>query len=115
MIIKIPVWLKIPVQPKASKTTSGKKLRIVFLVEVFKNVFLANSLQGPAGPGFLLSLDAACILLIACLVDGRSYTLLALRNICRTLLEAFRGIHCPLCCCNEILYLPFSSLNPTIN
>ena len=54
----------------------------------------------------------ACIHFIACSVDGRSYTLLASRNIRLAFLEGLRGCHCPLVCTRGMRYLPFLSLTP---
>ena len=53
--------------------------------------------------------QTACIHFIACLMDGRSYTLFACRRACRAFLDGFRGCHCPLCCTKGMRYLPLSS------
>lgn len=54
----------------------------------------------------------ACIHLIACSVEGKSYTLFALSRTCFAFLLGRLGCHCPFCCNSGILYLPCSSLTP---
>ena len=54
----------------------------------------------------------ACIHLIACLVDGRSYTLLACSRACIAFLDGFLGCHCPHRWMSGIRYRPWSLRTP---
>ena len=54
----------------------------------------------------------ACIHLIACSVDGRSYTLFACRRKSRCRLDPLLGCHCPRCWVSGIRYRPCSSRLP---
>lgn len=53
--------------------------------------------------------QTACIHLMACSVEGKSYTLFACRRTCLAFLLGLCGCHCPCCCVSGILYLPCSS------
>ena len=54
----------------------------------------------------------ACIHLMACSMDGRSYTLLAFWSAALMRALGFRGCHCPFCCINGMRYRPCSSRVP---
>ena len=49
---------------------------------------------------------------MACLVDGRSYTLLACRSVFYACLDGHHGCQWPHCCINGILYCPWLSSMP---
>jgi hypothetical protein len=51
--------------------------------------------------------QTACIHLMACLVDGRSYTLLACRSSFHACLDGYLGCQWPRCCINGIRYRPW--------
>ena len=55
----------------------------------------------------------ACIHLIPCSVDGRSYTLPAISSALRFFLDGFSGCHCPRFWMSGMRYRPCSSLTPT--
>jgi hypothetical protein len=57
-------------------------------------------------------LHTACIHLMACLVDGRSKTLLACQSAFRACLDGRRGSQWPCCCINGIWYHPWLSRMP---
>ena len=54
----------------------------------------------------------ACIHLMACSIEGRSYTLLAFWSAALMRALGFRGCHWPFCCINGIRYRPCSSRVP---
>ena len=54
----------------------------------------------------------ACIHLIPCSVDGKSYTLFAVSNFRRSFFDGVRGCHCPRCCMSGMRYRPCSSRIP---
>ena len=56
--------------------------------------------------------QTACIHLMACLVDGRSYTLLACRSSFHACLDGYLGCQWPRCCINGIRYCPWLSWMP---
>ncbi len=54
----------------------------------------------------------AWIHLMACLVNGKSYALLACWSAFLARLDGCRSCHCPHCCINGIRYCPWTSLTP---
>ena len=88
----------------------------VALWVVFDDVFLCEQWPPNKFPALMaLSqvdlmgyLQMVCIHLMACLIDGKSYTLFA----CLTFAHGCFGCHCPFCCGRGMRYLPCSSLTP---